>query len=43
MTSENHQYCLEDTPDIDVTTVAKLERYELPYDEDARHERMLNN
>jgi len=40
---ENRQYHLEDAPDIDVVSVAKLERYELSYDEDARHERMLNN
>jgi hypothetical protein len=39
---EDRQYHLEDVPDVDVVSVAKLERYELPYDEDARHERMLN-
>ena len=36
--AEDRRYCIQDG-DIDVQSVAKVSRYCLPYDEDARHER----
>ena len=42
LTPEDRRCCYEDG-DTEVESISKVDRYNLPYDEDARHERMLNN